>query len=272
LRSDLALASRVVVIGAGFIGAEVAASCRSRGLEVTVLDAAQLPHENAIGPEMAEACIGLHREHGVRLRLGVTVAGFAGVDHVTGVELDTRELLPADVVVVGVGVLPATDWLKGSGVCIDNGVVCDERLRVLDERRRPLTGVVAAGDVCRFPGFDGALARVEHWDNAVAQGEAAARTLLEADLAPAFAEVPYFWSDQYGIKIQFVGRYRQGDRVEVVDGSVEAGRFSAEYRRDGQLVGAFGFDRASRIMRYRRSIADRATSASEATNHKIGVR
>jgi hypothetical protein len=113
---------------------------------------------------------------------------------------------------------------------------------------------------------------VEHWDNAVTQGEAAAITLLGTGATPAFADVPYFWSHQYGTKIQFVGRYRHGDSVEVVDGSVRERRFSAEYRRDGQLVAAFGFNRASRIMRCRRAIADCATAGPNTTHHEIGIR
>ncbi len=204
---------RVVVVGAGFIGSEVAATCRLRGLDVTVLEALPAPLVRGLGPVLGMVCGELHRDHGVDLRLGVGVAGFDGTARVERVRLDDGSAIDADVVVVGVGVGPVTDWLEGSGLQIDNGVVCDETLLAAP-------GVVAAGDVTRWPNplFDGELMRLEHWTNAAEQGVAAARRLLYGDgAAPEpFAPVPFVWSDQYDRKIQTVGplprRRRDGGR------------------------------------------------------------
>jgi len=263
LREHLRERPRVAVIGAGFIGGEVAASCRELGLDVALIDAQSLPHEHAIGPRMAQACIDLHRANGVELLLGAGVRRLLGDHAVEGVELTDGRRVDAELVVVGIGVTPATGWLDGSGLLVDDGVVCDERLRALDVSGQPVDGVVAAGDVCRWthPGY-GCLVRVEHWDTAVEQGIAAAATLRCGADAEPYSAVPYFWSDQYGIKVQFVGRHQTGDDVEVVDGAPEDGRFVAEYRREGKLVAALGFRRASRVMRYRREIA-----ASFASHH-----
>jgi len=255
LRDELAGAPSVVVIGAGFIGLEVAASCRQRGLDATVLEALPLPLERAIGARMGVVVAELHRAHGVDVRLGTPVDGLVGSDRVEGVRLVDGTVVAAEVVVVGIGVAPTTGWLEGSGVDLADGVACDASLRVL-AGGRPRPDVVAAGDVARWarPGAE-APVRVEHWTNAAEQGEAAARTLLEGRSAPPFEPVPYFWSDQHGTKIQFVGWTRPGDDVEVVDGSVEEGRFVAAYGRQGRLVAALGFRRPARIMALRREIA-----------------
>jgi NADPH-dependent 2,4-dienoyl-CoA reductase/sulfur reductase-like enzyme len=164
----------------------------------------------------------------------------------------------ADVVVVGVGVRPETDWLAGSGLEIGDGVVCDAWCRAAD-------GIVVAGDVARWhnPLFDESM-RVEHWTNAVEQSAAAVDTLL-ADAAhepaPEFAPVPYFWSDQYDVKIQFAGRATGFDELTVVDGAPEDRKFVALYGRAGRLVGALAFGRPRLLMQYRRMIADRASFA-----------
>ena len=215
-------ARRVVVVGAGFIGAEVAATCRTAGCDVTILEALPVPLGRALGDEMGAVMGDLHRDHGVDVRLGVGVAGFEGGDRVTHVRLADDTLLDADLVVVGIGVSPNTGWLEGSGVALDDGVVCDATTRVAP-------GIVAAGDVARWPSHRfGELLRVEHWDNAIAMGEHAARRLL-ADLAgdPAddpgstapYDPVPWFWSDQYDRKIQLAGRSSGADEVQVVDGA-----------------------------------------------------
>jgi len=219
---------------------------------VTVVEYLDVPLARAIGHEMGAVCARLHRDQGVELRTGASVAGLAGSGRVEGVELEGGEVIPADVVVVGVGVAPTTGWLEGSGVDLDDGVVCDESLRVLvGGQAQP--DVVAAGDVARWlhHGY-GRPVRVEHWTNAAEQGEAAAVTLIEGEEAPAFSPVPYFWSDQYSTKIQFVGMVDPTDEVEVVEGSVDDGRFVATYGRDGRLVGALGFSRPARVMAYRR--------------------
>ncbi len=184
LRDELAVASRAVVVGAGFIGLEVAASARTLGIDVTVVEALPVPLERAVGARMGAVLADLHRRHEVDVRLGVGVAGLVGTDRAEGVRLADGAVLPAEVVVVGVGVAPATAWLDRSGVDLSDGVLCDDRLRVLvDGLPRP--DVVAVGDVTRWrhPGY-GRDVRVEHWTNAAEQGEAAARTLLEGNALP----------------------------------------------------------------------------------------
>lgn len=258
LRADLEEGGPVVVVGAGFIGAEVASSCRARGLDVTVVEVLDVPLGRAIGDEMGARCAQLHRANGTTLRLGARIEGIVGREHVEGVALAGGETVPARTVVVGVGVTPTVGWLEASGVDLDDGVRCDSRCRVL-AGGRPLPDVVAAGDVARWdhPSW-GRAVRLEHWTNAIEQGEAAATTLLRGDDAPGFAPTPYFWSDQYKTKIQFVGSYLPGDEVAVTEGSPEEGRFVAGYGREGRLVGALGFSRPPRVMAYRRMIADGA--------------
>ena len=255
LRDELARADRAVVIGAGFIGLEVAASARHHGVEVTVLEALPVPLERAIGAEMGAAIAALHRRHGVDVRVGVGVEGLVGTGRIEGVQLAGGLVVPADVVVVGVGVAPTTGWLEGSGVDLADGVVSDERLRVL-VGGNPRPDIVAVGDVARWKhaGY-GQSVRIEHWTNAADQAEAAALALLEGDAAPAYAPTPYFWSDQHGVKIQFVGETRPGDVVTVIEGDPAEDRFVAAYGRDGRLVAALGMRRPARVMALQRQIA-----------------
>ncbi len=244
---------RVVVVGAGFIGAEVAATARGRGLDVTMVEMARTPLERVLGAEMGRVCAEVHRDHGVDLRLGVGVAEIAGADHVEQVTLSDGARLDADVVVVGVGVIPNTEWLEGSGLAIGDGVVCDETCLAAP-------GVVAAGDVARWPNrLFGQSMRVEHWDNAVEGGMAAARRLLAGDAGEPLAPVPWFWSDQYDRKIQLAGRCDPGDEVAVVTGSVAERRFAAIYGRAGRITAVLGFNRPRHVMQYRRLIARGAT-------------
>jgi NADPH-dependent 2,4-dienoyl-CoA reductase/sulfur reductase-like enzyme len=263
IRARLERGPRVVVIGAGFIGSEVAATCRGRGLDVTVLEMLATPLERAVGPIVGDACGRLHLDHGVDLRCGVAVDGFEGGAHVERVRLADGSTIDADVVVVGVGVVPETRWLEDSGLALDDGVMCDETCLAAP-------GIVAAGDVARWPNplFDGERMRVEHWTNATEQGVAAARRLLvdDAATAEAFAPVPFVWSDQYDVKIQVVGSIRGDDEVAVVDGSLDEHRFVALYGRGGRLVGALGFSRPRLVMQYRKLIAER-TSWDDALAH-----
>ena len=258
LRARLDARPRVVVVGAGFIGSEVAATCRMRGLEVTVLEALPAPLVRGLGPVLGMVCGELHRDHGVDVRLGVGVAAIEGDDKVERVRLDDGSTVEADIVVVGVGVAPVTDWLDGSGLVLDNGIVCDETLLAAP-------GIVAAGDVARWPNpmFDGEVMRLEHWTNAAEQGVAAARRLLvaEGDAPEAYAPVPFVWSDQYDRKIQTVGHFRGDDEMEVVYGSLDERRFVAVFGRDDRLVGALGFSMPAKVMQYRRMIEERASFA-----------
>jgi NADPH-dependent 2,4-dienoyl-CoA reductase/sulfur reductase-like enzyme len=246
LRADLEGAPRVAVIGAGFIGSEVAATAKGLGADVVVIEALPVPLERGLGPKMGPLAAELHRDNGVEVRLGIPVAGLEGDEggRVARVRLGDGSAVDADVVVVGIGVAPNTQWLDGSGLQVDDGVVCDSRCRAAP-------GIVAAGDVARWyhEGI-GRHTRVEHWTNASEQGEAAAGALLEGDSAPPYRPVPYFWSDQYGTKIQMVGSPQAGDDVEVVEGSVEERRFVAAYGRDGRLTAALMWNRASRVPRY----------------------
>jgi 3-phenylpropionate/trans-cinnamate dioxygenase ferredoxin reductase subunit len=267
LRSELERAARVCVVGAGFIGAEVAASARVRGVEVTMLEALPAPLARAFPPEMGAACAALHSDHGVDLRCGVTVAGFEGDGQVTGVRLGDGEVVEADVVVVGIGVVPETGWLESSGLTLDNGVVCDATCAT------SAPGVVAAGDIARWPNnLFGETMRVEHWSNAVEQGAAAAKRLLAGPgEAVEFAPVPYFWSDQYDAKIQFLGRCCPTDEVRLVDGSLDERRFVALFGRDDRLIGALAFSRPRLLMAYRKLLAAK-TSFEDAIAHAAQVK
>jgi NADPH-dependent 2,4-dienoyl-CoA reductase/sulfur reductase-like enzyme len=262
LRAELDGASRLCVVGAGFIGAEVAASARVRGVDVTVLEALPAPLARAFPAELGAACAALHLDQGVDLRCGVTVAGFEGDGRVTGVRLGDGEVVEADVVVVGIGVVPETGWLETSGLTLDNGVVCDSTCAT------SAPGVVAAGDIARWPNnLFGETMRVEHWSNAVEQGAAAAKRLLAGPgEAVEFAPVPYFWSDQYDTKIQFLGRCCPTDEVRIVDGSIEERRFVALFGRDGRLIGALAFNRPRLLMAYRKLLAAK-TSFDAAVAH-----
>jgi NADPH-dependent 2,4-dienoyl-CoA reductase/sulfur reductase-like enzyme len=246
---------RVCVVGAGFIGSEVAATARKRGLEVTLVEALPVPLSRALGDEMGSACGELHRDHGVDLRCGVGVEGFEGDGRVERVRLSDGGAVEADVVVVGIGVAPTTGWLESAGLEIRDGVVCDATCAAGPP------GVYAAGDLARWhnPLFDREM-RVEHWTNAAEQGRAAARALLAGpEGAEPYAPVPFFWSDQYDTRIQFVGAVSPDDEVRVVHGSVEERRFVSLYGRGGRLVGALAFSSPRLLMPYRRLIAQQAS-------------
>jgi NADPH-dependent 2,4-dienoyl-CoA reductase/sulfur reductase-like enzyme len=250
LRADLAATpQRVVVVGAGFIGAEVAATARQRGLDVTLLEALPTPLQRSLGDQMGGVCGDIHRDHGVDLRVSTGVAGFEDDGHgrLTGITLSDGTTIETEVAVVGVGVVPNTAWLEGSGLTLDNGIVCDETCLAAPD-------VVAAGDIARWtnPLF-GESMRVEHWENAQEQGAHAARRLL-GHVEP-YAPVPWFWSDQYDRKLQLAGRSSSDDEVVVVDGSVDERRFVALYGRAGRLVGVLGMNRPRPVMEYRQLIA-----------------
>ena len=254
LRREFERGPRVVVVGAGFIGAEVASTARERGLDVTMIEALPVPLGRVLGDEMGALCGAIHSDHGVDLRLGVGVEGFDGHERVERVRLSDGSSVEADVVIVGVGVAPNTAWLDGSGLTIDNGVVCDATCLAAP-------GVSAAGDVARWPNhrFD-EVARVEHWDHAIEMGAHAARRLLQSDAeATAFTPVPFFWSDQYDRKIQLAGRPRPDDEVHIATGTLEERRFAALYGRAGKLVAVLGINRPRHVAQYRQLIVDGAS-------------
>ncbi|HEY6534047.1 MAG TPA: FAD-dependent oxidoreductase [Acidimicrobiales bacterium] len=263
LRSDLeASPGRVVVIGAGFIGAEVAASCRTLDIDVTIVEVLPLPLERVLGAEMGEVCAALHRAHDVDLRLGTgvdhldTVPTAEGGRRVVGVALSDGTSVAAEVVVVGIGVTVNTGWLEGSGLTLDDGIVCDDTLLAAP-------GVTAAGDIARYPSKRfGQMLRVEHWDHAIEGGEAAARRLLadmKGEEPTPFDPVPWFWSDQYDRKIQLAGRPLPTDEVQVVEGDPAEFRFVAIYGRGEQLVGVLGMNRPRHVMQLRRILEQGGT-------------
>ena len=244
LRDDLdAGAERVVVVGAGFIGAEVAATCRTRGHDVTVVEPLELPLIRVLGAELGGIVADLHRDHGVDLRLGVGVEAIEGDGRVERVRLADGAIVEADVVVVGIGVVPDTAWLESSGLPLDDGIVADATCLVAP-------GIVAAGDVARWHSPRYGPIRIEHWDHAVDMGRAAAQRLLVGDAeAEIFDPVPWFWSDQYDVRMQMAGR--PVGEMRVVDGSVEDGKFVALFGQDGQVTGAFGWNWPAKTVRYR---------------------
>ncbi|MGA4847606.1 NAD(P)/FAD-dependent oxidoreductase [Streptomyces sp. G5(2025)] len=255
LRAELVRGPRrVVVIGGGFIGAETASSCVALGHDVTVVEAAPLPLASHLGAEMAAACAALHARGGARLLTGVGVAALrddapasARGGAVTAVELSDGRLLPADVVVVGIGATPHTDWLAGSPLAVADGVLCDNGCVTA------LPQVVAVGDVARAGGV-----RTEHWTSATEQPRVAVRNLLAGHTVETARSLPYFWSDQYGSRLQFAGRRREGDTVRIVEGSPEAvgeDGFLAVYERGGHRTAALAIDRARPFMKVRRELA-----------------
>jgi NADPH-dependent 2,4-dienoyl-CoA reductase/sulfur reductase-like enzyme len=257
LRDALRSKPRVAVIGAGFIGAEVVSSARTLGLDVTVIEALPVPLSPVLGERMGQVCAELHRAHGVTLKTGVGVSGLEGEGRVERVRLLDGTCVEAEVVVVGIGVIPNTDWLQGSGLDITDGVACDATCTALRSDGSRVQGIVAAGDVARFfnPLY-GESMRVEHFTHAVEQAEHAVDTLLGAE--KPFETAPLFWSDQYGIKIQFAGRARPGDALHVCHGTPEERRFVALYGREGRLVGALTFRRPAQLIKYRGLIEQRA--------------
>jgi NADPH-dependent 2,4-dienoyl-CoA reductase/sulfur reductase-like enzyme len=261
LRAELDRGPRVVVIGAGFIGAEVAATCRQRGLEVTILEGLPHPMVRGLGPALGDVIAAVHRDHGVDLRTNVHVKGIDGAGRVERLRLGDGSTLDADLVVVGVGVVPETRWLQGSGLTLDDGILCDATVLAAP-------GVVAAGDVARWPNelFDGQVMRLEHWTNATEQGVHAAKRLLAGEHGAPFAPVPFVWSDQYDRKIQTVGMVAGDAHVHVAHGTLDDRQFVALFGRDDRIIGALGFNRPRHVMQYRRLISERASWADALDN------
>jgi NADPH-dependent 2,4-dienoyl-CoA reductase/sulfur reductase-like enzyme len=252
LRAAFEAGGNVVVVGAGFIGCEVASAAAARGLPVTVVEYLPTPLYAALGPEVGAVVERLHRDRGVDVRCGIGAEAIVGSGRVEEVVLTDGTRLPADVVVVGIGVTPETAWLDGSGLQVDDGVVCDERLRA---GGRP--DVLAVGDVARWhhPAL-GRSVRVEHWTNAAESGAFAAEQVLGRD--GSYAPVPYVWSDQQGKRIQMVGLPEPGDRAHLVLGSEEDGRLVALYEGDGRLHAAVGISNPGRLMRFRALVEEQA--------------
>ncbi|WP_433800053.1 NAD(P)/FAD-dependent oxidoreductase [Actinomycetospora sp. CA-084318] len=253
---------RVTVVGAGFIGSEIAAVARKRGLEVTIVEALPVPLVRGVGERMGRALTSIHERHGTTVLTGASVEKVTGTGHVESVVLGDGTEIPTDVLVVGIGATPNTGWLESSSLTIDNGIVADETLAAAP-------GVYVAGDVARWPNalFDDVLStpmRLEHWTSASEQGALAARNAVDPASAKAYETVPYFWSDWYESRIQFVGVSRADDdhpqvETEIVMGSEDEGAFVALYRCGDRLVGALAVDKRAEVMQYRRLILNRAS-------------
>lgn len=248
---------RVVVIGAGFIGGEVASSCVALGVPVSVVELEDAPLARVLGPGVGEVLAEVHRVAGVDLHLQTSVSRFAGDGRLRAVELTNGRTIEADLAVVALGAVPNVEWLRGSGLHLDRGVVCGPDLGV-----QGADGVVAAGDLTRWPHalFDGERVSVGHWSNAVEQARAAAQTLLDGPSgAKQFAAIPTFWSELHGLQLRSAGLPQLGDEVYVVEGTPEEGRFVAVYGRSGVLVGALAVNMNRRLRFYRALIEQRST-------------
>ncbi|MFC0627888.1 NAD(P)/FAD-dependent oxidoreductase [Kribbella deserti] len=247
LRVALLSGPKVVVVGAGFLGAEIAATARGMNLDVTLVDPLPAPLYRQVGAGVAALVGQTHRDHGVRLQLNTGVSRFeASAGRVTGVRLTNATVLDADVVVVAVGSIPATAWLAGSGLSLGDGVECDELCRAAP-------GIYAAGDVASWynPHF-GRRMRVEHRHNASEQATAVAANLLGAD--QPFAPVPYFWSDQYGVRLQGYGIFPPDSTTTVVYGEPADRKFAVAYQENEVVVGVLGWNCPPRELRALRQL------------------
>ncbi|MBY0399314.1 FAD-dependent oxidoreductase [Myxococcota bacterium] len=250
LRDALAATPRVVVIGAGFIGMEVAASCRAKGCAVTVVEPLPAPLIRGLGPILGERVARRHREAGVEFHLGVGVSGFEGDGRVTGVRLADGRIVPAELVVVGVGAAPSVGWLADSGLAIENGVLCDAT--GASSRK----GIYALGDCARWENARyPERPRFEHWTSAVEQAEVVARRIVQGKADP-HAAVPYVWTDQFDLRLAIAGEFRAEDEMHVGLGTLDEDKFLVLFGRGGKLVGAVGCKRPRQLNAARRWIAE----------------
>lgn len=252
LRDSIKKGDRVVLIGAGFIGLEIAASCRAMGAEAAVVEAQDGPCARALPASLGRFLTRIHEERGVRLIYGASIEEIEGDDEcIKAIQLGSGERLAVDQLVVGIGVQPNIEWLEGSGLALENGILTSPGLRAGEP------SIFAIGDVANFESaLFGERMRVEHWTTTVEQARHAVKNLLEGADHP-FEKAPFFWSDQYEFKLQGAGRARLEDRLEVVSGSIEAGDFLALFEREGRLVGAYGVNRPAELVRARMAIERR---------------
>ena len=240
---------KAVIVGAGFIGSEVAASCRMKGLEVTVLETAAVPLSMALGEELGAIYAKIHRSHGIDLRLREGLQEIQGHGRVERVVTSSGAAIDCDLVAIGVGIAPETEIAEGTEIAIDNGVVVDEFCQT------NIPGIFAAGDVANWwhPAL-GRHLRVEHWDHALNQGAAAARNMLGQ--REAYSPVLYFWSDQYDLNLQYVGHASQWDHV-VYRGDIKEQRFTAFFMNDGLVLAALAINRFKDLNPARKLIGQR---------------
>ncbi len=253
LRAALEQRPRVAIVGAGFIGCEVAQTARKQGLDVTLIDIAPTPML-PLGPVLGEWCAALHRDHGVDLRLGTGVAALHGAARVEAVELTDGSRVAADLVVVGLGALPNTEWLAGSGLPLNPGLECDATLTAVGD-----PDILGAGDIVSWPHplAGGDAIRIEHWTVAAEQGQLAGRNVLESpDERKPYDQPPYFWSDQYDVKIQSLGLPGRAGRLELLESTADGSRLVYGGERDRRLVGVIAINAARRLGSYRLALAD----------------
>jgi 3-phenylpropionate/trans-cinnamate dioxygenase ferredoxin reductase subunit len=247
LREEAADARRAVVVGAGFIGCEVAASLRGVGVDVLMVEPQPEPLASVLGEQIGALVSRLHRGEGVDVRTGIGVAEVVGGDRVEKVVLSDGTEVDTDLVVVGIGSRPATEWLEGSGVDVDNGVVCDHA------GATSAPHVWALGDVASWKDATGHQARVEHWSNVAEQARVVVPAMLGRDVPSDLVVVPYFWSDQYDVKIQCLGEPEADDVIHLV--SDDGRKFLAFYERDGVVAGVVGAGMPGQVMKTRAKIA-----------------
>ena len=239
IRAEMLPGRKVVMAGMGFIGSEVAASLRQRGMEVHVVAGGKAPLDRVLGEDVGRVIEGIHRDHGVEMTFDDQVAGFDGNGRVRSVKTSSGLSLPCDFVVLGLGVEPVAGFLEGSGIDVDDGVVVDEHCRA------SVAGVFAAGDVANhYHPIYGRRIRVEHWDNARRQGRVAALNMLGRDTP--YDDIHWFWSDQYEHTIQYAGHHREWDDL-VIRGSLESRSFAAFYRLDGRVQSVVSVDRPADV-------------------------
>ena len=264
LRPRLTQGAHVLIMGAGFIGCETAATARALGAEVAVVALDERPMIRPLGSELGAAMQRRHEQHGVRFHLGHTIDAFIGDDRVRSAVLSDGTELPADVVIEAVGSVPNVEWLAGNGLDLSDGVLVDSAMQV-----HAPAPVVAVGDVARYPhalAGDHVPRRIEHWNMPTETGRRAGRTLAallageEPDRGP-FAGMPSFWSDQYDHTLQSFGMPGLADRIAVVDGDPD-GPCIAEYHDAAGLVGVVGIDRTADLAPYRKQLLARAEEAS----------
>ena len=249
LRAEAASARKAVVIGAGFIGCEVAASLRNLGVDVVLVEPQPQPLASVLGEQIGALVTRLHRGEGVDVRTGVGVDEVRGADRVQQVVLADGSEIDADLVIVGIGSRPAVDFLAGSGIAVDNGVICDNVGRTSAEH------VWALGDVASWRDATGHQARVEHWSNVAEQARVLVPSMLGEEV-PEAVVVPYFWSDQYDVKIQCLGEPEADDVVHLVED--DGRKFLAYYERDGVVVAVVGGGMPGKVMKARAKIASGA--------------
>jgi 3-phenylpropionate/trans-cinnamate dioxygenase ferredoxin reductase subunit len=255
LRAAVLEAERLIVVGAGFLGTEIAATIREMGPRVTLVDLVPEPVTLQLGHEMGRLVAQLHRDHGVDVRMGVGVAEpIVDNNRIRGLVLTDGSRVPADLVVTAVGSVPATQWLRGAGLDLTDGLVCDAMCRASP-------GVYAVGDVARWLHANvGGHIRIEQRTNAAEQAQAVARNLLAGSGAPPYAPLNFAWTDQYDVKIQMYGHRRADATFALIEGSPRDGRFVGAYLDGGQVTAVVGWNSPKSLLRHRELV--RAAAAA----------